>query len=346
MKKKIIQSALLAFTAILMVAPQAMALEIFVDNYGNVKFYQSQVLGNSNDKQMTTGGVKQAGSNKDEDTDSYNSRERVEIRESAPIKTLNASSRQRIEFSSDDQVMKVEVKDSVKKTGTNNTTVKPETFTNKDEIKTNEINFSFPTSSRSQKTTQELDDYFKDQFTKRTNIQKLDEEARKKALEKSQEEYKKNIEKLQEERKTKTEERVEIRSNYDQGQGERFEIQSRDIKAKLEGANFAYDQDSEDVILTTPSGQEHILQHLPDEAIERMTENGFFINKDQEIEITTTDDGQVKYIAPSQRNKRFLGLFNRQVNTEVALDDLTGEVVETEIPTTSPLDRLLNYLSF
>lgn len=329
MKKKIIQSTLFAFLAILMVAPQVMALEIYVDDFGTVRFYQGAVLGDDDDRRE---------------------RERTEIRLSSPVKTLNSFSRQRIEFKAEDgqDRLKVELrqKDGETRYKSDVRSTDEAGFKRKEEIKARTIDFSFPTNAKEARSTKDRVDYFKEKYSQRTDIQSLDKEAKAIAIDKRQEDYKKYLEKLQAERKERTEERIEIRDRSVENGESRFEIKSRNVKAKLKGANFSYDTETGEVILTTPSGQEHFLQHLPDQAIARMTENGFFVNEGQEIEIETTEDGQVLYKAASKKNKRFLGLFNRQVNTEVILDDLTGEIVEIEVPTNSAFINFLNSLSF
>ncbi|MDH5533508.1 MAG: hypothetical protein OEX81_03720 [Candidatus Pacebacteria bacterium] len=361
MKKKIIKSTLFAFLAILMVAPQALALEIFVDDYGTVRFYQGSVLGRDDDSEEDRDDdhEEDKDDDKEDDHDDDNDdddddddherereRERIEIRQSAPLKTLYSSSKKEIKFKSeDDGRYKIEVQDGDNKYKIERRSTDPSKFTKKEAIEAQSIDFSFPTDAKSSRSTEDRVDYFKDKYSQRTEVQSLDEEDREKAIEKRQEDYKKYLEKLQEERKDKAQERVEIRSRFGEGQEGEFEIKSGKSKAKLKGADFSYDTETGEVIVTTPSGQEHFLQHLPDQAIDRMTENGFFVDDNQEIEIETTEDGQVKYKSNAKKSKRFLGLFNRQVETEVVLDDLTGEIVETEAPATG-LSSLLNFLSF
>ena len=356
MKKKILKSALFAFIAILMVAPQAMALEIYVDDYGTVRFYQGAVLGDDDDRDSAgvwrkASDVSRSDYNNDRDNENRE-RQRTEIRESSPVKTLNSSARQRIEFNSEDgkEKLKVELreKDGEIRYKSDARSSDESNFKRKEEIEARTVDFSFPTDAKKARSTEDRVDYFKEKYSRRTDVQSLGEEDRDTAIEKRQEDYKEYLKKLQEERKERSEERVEIRDRVgenDEGPENRFEIQSRSTKAKLKGADFSYDTETGEVVLTTPSGEEHFLQHLPDQAIDRMTENGFFVDGDQEVEIETTEDGQVKYKSAAKKNKRFLGLFNRQIDTEVVLDDLTGEVVETETPT-SVFANFLNSLSF
>ncbi|NCN87324.1 MAG: hypothetical protein GW941_00345 [Candidatus Pacebacteria bacterium] len=351
MNKKIFQAALFAFITILMIAPQAMALEIYVDDYGNVKFYQGEVLGDDDEK-----GEHEEEDKEDEHREEENEREnerqreverkRVEVKKSAPIKTLYSSAKKQIELKTeDDGRYKVEIQDGDNKLKIERRSTQPAQFINKDEIEAETVNLSYPTASKSKLTTEERDDYFKNSFSSRPEIQSLSEEDRLSILEEKNQEFREYSERIRSEKQERKEERIEIRDLSDLEQENRFEIQSRNTKAKLNGATFSYDQSTGEVFLITPSGQEHILQHLPDQAIERMTENGFFVDNDSEIEIESTDDGSVKYKTKGIMNKRFLGLFNRQVETEVVLDDLTGETSESEVETNG-FTSFLNLLSF
>ncbi|NCN03716.1 MAG: hypothetical protein GW942_01415 [Candidatus Pacebacteria bacterium] len=359
MNKRIFQAALFAFVTILMIAPQAMALEIYVDDYGSVKFYQGEVLGKDDDreeKEQEDSGDEHEVENKDaeKETEDQNEqedlrdreRERTEIRKSTPIKTLYSSAKKQIELKTeDDGRYKVEIQDGDNKLKIERRSIQPSQFENKDEIEAETINLSYPASSKSNLSAEERDEYFKNSFSSRLEIKNLNEGDKLSKIEEKKVDFREYSNKIQAEKQERSEERIEIRDLSDSEQENKFEIQSRDTKAKLNGANFSYDQETGEILLVTPSGQEHILQHLPDQAVQRMIENGFFLNNETEVEIETADDGSVKYKAPGKKNKRFLGLFDREVETEVVLDDLTGETTQTEVET-SGLSSFLNFFSF
>jgi len=65
-----------------------------------------------------------------------------------------------------------------------------------------------------------------------------------------------------------------------------------------------------------------------------------------DIEVSTTDDGSIIYKSKGTKKTKFLGLFSRDVDTEIVLDDETGEVVETDLQAASLLGRILDSLSF
>jgi len=152
-------------------------------------------------------------------------------------------------------------------------------------------------------------------------------------------------ERLRQERQERSEETMQIKNQVRNGDNE-LQLQTRNVKARLsQGAEFTLDPKTSEVTVTTPSGETHILNHLPDQAITSMTEAGFFGPNQilaNDIEVDTSGD-QIKYKAKIQENKRFLGLFRRQVEKDVVLDDQTGEIVEVNKPA---IQQILDFLSF
>jgi hypothetical protein len=92
-----------------------------------------------------------------------------------------------------------------------------------------------------------------------------------------------------------------------------------------------------------------VLLHLPDQALHQMQKKGL-INEGEDLAATqltidTLEDGSVVYKAPSKQTRVVLGLFRRDFDTTVTLDDSTS-AVETEQPENASLgDRLLWMLS-
>lgn len=344
MKKKFLKSTVLGLIMVFMVAPQAFALDIIIDDYGTVRFYDGYVLGkqdstSTNRPSETTNDGSYRNNQASPTTAKYNS---------PPIKTLNSSARQRIELKSD-SMGKPTVGITASDKGP---LINPLPSDNKAAFKKSEnidsrtVNLSYPATLKSKMTESERAEYFESRYSQRPEVQKLDEEERQEIIEKRKEKYEAYSQNLKEQRQERVEERVEIRNKFSEEGQEIYEIISRNAKARLSGADFSYDQETGEVLLTTPSGQEHILQHLPDQAIERMEEQGLFIDTDQEVEIETTDDGYVRYKAQGKKPKKFLGFFNREIETEVVLDDLTGETTETEVVPDGLFSRMLYNMSF
>lgn len=156
--------------------------------------------------------------------------------------------------------------------------------------------------------------------------------ARAKNLTEEQREKMSNYqEKIREARQERIQEMAELRERRGEGE-DGLELKSRNVKAKLNGAEFILDTDSNEVQLTTPSGKVHYLTHLPDQALSRMKEAGVitegnFDEDNQELEAVATEDG-IEYTADISERKKFLSFFPRTVNKKIVLDDATGEVRE------------------
>ncbi|NCN06760.1 MAG: hypothetical protein GW946_02845 [Candidatus Pacebacteria bacterium] len=116
----------------------------------------------------------------------------------------------------------------------------------------------------------------------------------------------------------------------DTKQEHRLMLESRRVEAHLpEGAQFELSSETNQVSLITPSGEQRMLNHLPDQAIERMVASGLFTAGDQ-IDTTmvevNSDTQEIEYRQKVRVTKRLFGLFRRGVETEVILNDTTGEV--------------------
>lgn len=124
-------------------------------------------------------------------------------------------------------------------------------------------------------------------------------------------------------------------------------LQSKNVRAKLRGAEFSIDEESNTVTLTTPSGKTHELNHLPDQVVARLIERKTLSESDQlsELELRPTETG-AEYFTTVARTKRLLGIIPRTVETEVVVDDATGAVTEQPLPAPRFFARLLNRLSF
>jgi len=158
------------------------------------------------------------------------------------------------------------------------------------------------------------------------------------------------LKKLQEKRQEKKEEIKEIRKQL---QEKKDEIKSEAHRVNIilkEKAEFSLDDETGEVTIVTPRGEEHTLNHLPDQAIERMKATGFFEDDDladeEELEIETNDQGEVIYHKRDKIRKKLFGLFPREIESEIILNDATGEVTEHELTANSFWVRVLNWVSF
>lgn len=182
--------------------------------------------------------------------------------------------------------------------------------------------------------------------TNQTEKQLLRNEARKTKIENLNQSQNEMIEKLREERKLRIEEKIELRNKQGVDGDQELELETKGISATLKNADFEYDQETGILSVTTKNGEVHELNHLPDQAIEKIMANrGEELNKD-EVEIEVNDDGTTEYKVNATKKTKLFGLISRKINTQIVLNDDTGEITENEIENTTVLGKLLDNLSF
>ncbi|MBT4722870.1 hypothetical protein HOB30_03860 [Candidatus Falkowbacteria bacterium] len=131
-----------------------------------------------------------------------------------------------------------------------------------------------------------------------------------------------------------------------QNQEQVRELAVGENKAMLQGgAEFSYDEETEEVTVLTPSGQEHVLVNLPDVAIEKMTESGLLDTDTTELNVELQGD-EVIYSRRDVVQKKLFGIFPRTADSEVMLNDATGEISEQTLPGRSFFQKLLDRFSF
>lgn len=153
-------------------------------------------------------------------------------------------------------------------------------------------------------------------------------------------EYRKELE----QKRRENEDALEVKSQLDLAGEQELELQNNAIRAKLRGADFSYNPETNVVTLTTPSGKEHELKHLPDQALERINAVITVENSDPaaaDVQIETTETGTL-YRTTAVKRKKLFGLFNRDIQTEVVLDDETGKVATIEQKSPGIFGQLLD----
>lgn len=310
-------STLLVPVVLLATTNQALALEIFA-NQQSILFYQDGVLGDNTLAQRP---------------------ERAQ-----PTEQFNARN-SRLQLTPSFGSVEVDVQ---------NDTQRNERRATESETEAKRIRAQFPAEA----TNQQIDDVKKrqnlrlDEFNQRVGDE-LTEDALKLRRQENEnpEEMMKRDEyrvRLLEDRLNR-EDQVEVNSRLNTEGRQELEITSQGATARLRGASFIYDPDTNTVLLTTPSGQEKELNHLPDQALERMQQLVTIENTDQaapEFVIEENEDGDIVYKSSGVKRRRFLGLFNRNIPTEVTLNDATGEVNEYEYRSPGVLGNLIDALTF
>lgn len=155
---------------------------------------------------------------------------------------------------------------------------------------------------------------------------------------------------IREDRRARIEEKIEIRTEQNEAGEQEFEFESRAIKAKAKGVDFIVDPETNNVTVVTPSGEQHVLTHLPDQAVIQFQASGLLDTTalsqgTEQLEIETKEDGRVVYKTKIQKPKKIFGLIKREVETEVELDDQTGLVSEEEVTSDSFFGRLLDSMA-
>lgn len=322
MKKKLIQSLFISIIFLLLVAPQAFAVYIKIDKNGNMNFYQTSVLGDDDEEDEED--HEEDDENEDEDDHDEEKDDDDENKTQKPIKRVSSRAKKTLNVKAEDNNVRIELNSS-----DGDIDDEDEDFEDIEYLKTKRLELEY-----SEKINEEI------------------EEKEKKRLEEFTEERKQYFERLREDRKQRYEEMVELRNKIEEGK-QVLELETRNVKATLsQGATFTLNPETNETIIITPSGNEHTLYHLPDQSILEMQNSGLLSltneENEHEIEIDIKDDGTVLYKVEDFKTKKFLGIFNRNIPTQVTLDDSTGEVKEIEVENEdeSFFEKILDSLSF
>ncbi len=156
--------------------------------------------------------------------------------------------------------------------------------------------------------------------------------------------YLEQLKTTNQERSTET---VELRNRLDDKNRQGLELKAHDKAARLVGAEFSYDQSTNQVTVVAPNGKERTLNHLPDQALTRIQE--FTANSAQvsegNLEVLTQADGSLVYKTKATTMRKILGIFPNKVESEVTLEDSTGKVTSQEQVPSGFFNRLFYSMS-
>jgi len=125
-------------------------------------------------------------------------------------------------------------------------------------------------------------------------------------------------------------------------QNDKLEIIRNHIKARTDLPLSV--GDNNELIITRPDGTEKIVTVLPDTAADNLRERGLSVTNN-EVELEQEGETPV-YRFKTKEVKRLFGLFRREYAQETTVSAESGEVISSESPELSPLQRLLKRLSF
>jgi hypothetical protein len=356
MKKKL--SLFVAiFSMLALISPSlALALEVEITPQGTIIFYQGAVLGDSDEKPELKREEKKE-EKREEKKEEKREEKKVERKEIKRVPSANKEVRiMPIKAEKMEKAQKVEKVEQQRPAEPKNYKVSVEEkrqqeFARTEEVETEDIKMQFPAPAemRAEQKRQSEPKAEAELETERETEDTLEQSQERERIERPSaldakiNEYQQQLQEKRTEAKGKM---IEIRNEVSDKKDE-LRMKSGEIKARAqEGAGFVVDSETNQVRVVTPSGEEKVLNHLPDEAIQRMQEMGLLqagqgVESTLEPTIKTNEDGSLKYVVPVTKEKRIFGFFKRQVPAEVELDDTTGEVVEREQAPKTPLQRFL-----
>ena len=324
---------LLALTLTQLAALPVQALDIIVRSNGSTYIYENKVLGDDSEEEK-----------KMEESPSGEVKEKRNVE---PLRVIPNSSKNQIRI-------KTEKKDA-------QVILEREAIARKKAEEKRVINSSTEDSLKSERIRLELPAELKAKEEKRTEELKKTQEHTKNeeedgtqaspALESEDRgSVQRTPQEIREDRRARIEEKIEIRTEQNENGEQEFEFESRAIKAKANGVDFIVDPETNNVTVVTPSGEQHVLTHLPDQAVIQFQASGLLDTTalsqgTEQLEIETKEDGRVVYKTKIQKPKKIFGLIKREVETEVELDDQTGLVSEEEITSDSFFGRLLDSMA-
>lgn len=319
-KTSVIASTLAVFLSLVLIAaPQAAALEVQISPTGDILFYEDGVLGESTEKNGSTRTY--------QPTERYSARSNSQLKIQALKNSIQVGV---VEDSETDDIDEVDQREVKRLRAEFPARVTPLQLKDAKETRMMELeddeSFQAELEMREQKMTEKT------------------EQEREQALERVKEHRTDYLDSLQERRLERTD-AIELRNRLNDSGQQELEIESAGQRAALRGAEFTYDPDENMITVTTPAGQEKTLNHLPDQAIERMkaivtiNTNGA---DEPELDVEVGQNENLYYRTRYDKTKKFLGVFDRKITTDVVLDDETGQVTEIEQPSRGVLGRFLD----
>ncbi|MFZ2152510.1 MAG: hypothetical protein WAV41_00435 [Microgenomates group bacterium] len=152
-----------------------------------------------------------------------------------------------------------------------------------------------------------------------------------------------DVTKVVEDRANRTNEKVEFQSEvHDDGTVE-MQLESRNIKAKIKSDEIELDVKNNNIGMTNNAGVQTTLVHLPDQVITKFLELGISSTPDS-LEIGQSAEGFV-YKSKSIKNQNLFGIFPRQVEYDVSLNDSTGDITQQK-SAANFVQQFLNLFTF
>lgn len=322
MKQKI-SLLLLALFVFSTVAPQALALNLNVERDGTVRFYDNSVLGVSD----------QAGqASQDRPTS-----DRGENSDRATLRQMNAQENKnlRISATSENNLKLMEKSRETSGTGEDMPTTLPST----ESIDAERLSVEFSVAPTARVGEDMLSD--SDENSDATAQAELFRGRN----EYSQEVLRERAERARNDEKAK----IVLVGREDRPQ---LFLISMEVRALLkDGAEFEVDPETNTLYVVAPSGSVIEVNNLPDQAIDRLMRMAQLKESDlnpvdRPLEMVVSSDGDLRYQLTVTRQKRLFGIFKRDVDYRVSLNDATGEIASRRVPKANSIQNFFDLVSF
>lgn len=326
-KKSVIFS--IALLLLIAVTSPVSALEVIIDANGSMTFYNDGILGDSDEvenkttteiekksEEMIKRHQKELSEQKTGDAEVIKKRQEKEItqlkkeaevkrkktienaareKQERPLRVVSPAEEKELRIKRENQELKLEVRD-------------------KESGELNEVDEATPDRLRIELMATPREDLSEEQLQEIGN---------------------RNAQMRREERKERIGEFVELKRAQN-GDDDSLELKSRETVARInQSVEISIDPATNELSVINSKGETIKVVHLPDQAITRLEELGSLENvpgnAEKKLELVTNEDGSVVYKMTVPKRRKFLGLINREVETEVELNDETGLSTETEV---------------
>lgn len=319
------------------------ALDISITPDGSIEWYSDNVLGDDDDEAEDQDEDENEVEDENEDEDDDSSEQESETRRDAsPQKVIAPAQKQEIRIRSNQDRLEVE---TIRRRGSGKQVLESEET---DRLRLNlparqteeqrRLEMAKRRANNSESSVEEL----KRQVEEQEKLRELELSKLTPAERKQRQLF---YEEQKQERQEREEERLELRNNIGPD-GQELNLESRGIRAALRDKTVTIDPETNSLILTTKDGEERVLTTLPDQAVERMLEVRGVDDVDTENVEIRERDGKLEYVTQARRMKRLFGLFERPVETELSVDDESGELTETVRQRSTLIGRFLDSISF
>lgn len=337
---------LVALLIFLTVSP-AQALSIIIDNQGQMVVHQDQVLGDEDESESESESQNESAKKAAEQQAEQTKKQAEQQREQAKTASEQQREQQKTSLERTRELNKTNLeqkREAAKKLRTvnakENKQLKVKTNTEQTEVLIESKTANQPNEFSTQEVmrTQRLDI---DLPANQKPESELEDESEIESETESETETDSESQTLREvrENRQQRQDRLQIKTQTTADGESEVEIESGNFSARLKSAEFVVDPETNQVTVVTPSGQSHTLIHLPDVAIQRMTDAGLVDPSDSlaetELTVETSADGSVVYKTKAKQVRRILGIMPVAFENEVELDDATSQV------TTSPTNESL-----